>query len=211
VKHVAIADRETLDRSDAPVEFRFDEKQILAALRAGNPEVCNAFVRRHAARMLAVARRFLRCEQDAADAVQDALLSAFRSIKAFDGDAKPETWLHRIVVNACLMKLRSNRARPMASIEASHPELYEDPSHGSRATRRVPSDELEARELRARVRGCIDQLPEPYRVVLLLRDIEQITTQETAIRLGITETCAKVRLHRARLALRSRLDPFLSN
>lgn len=188
-----------------------DESALLAAVRRGDEAACATLVQRYGGRMLAVARRFLTCEQDAADAVQEAFLSAFRALETFAGDAKIGTWLHRIVVNACLMKLRSARSRPTTSIENLLP-TFDDTGHHARrlaAWQGAPTEQVEAAELRQQVRTCIDALPEPYRVVLLLRDIEELDTAETAQRLGLTETAVKVRLHRARQALRTLLDPLL--
>lgn len=191
-------------------DLGFSEAALLAALRTGEEAAFEHLVRLYGGQMLAVARRFLRCEQDAADAVQEAFVSAFRSIQSFAGNSKIATWLHRIVVNVCLMKLRSDRRRPTHSIEGLLPTFDETGHHSQRLTAwRAPSAQLELSELRTQVRGCIDDLPEPYRVVLLLRDIEELDTGETAKRLDISEAAVKVRLHRARQALRTLLDPIL--
>lgn len=188
-----------------------DEAALLTLVRRGDQAGCEEFVRRYGGAMLAVARRFLRCEQDAADAVQDAFLSAFRSIQAFAGNSRIGTWLHRIVVNACLMKLRSAKSRTTTSIESLLPTFDETGHHARRVSSwgAPPPERLHAAELRARVRECIEDLPEPYRVVLLLRDIEELDTQETAERLAISPAAVKVRLHRARQALRTLLEPHL--
>lgn len=187
-----------------------DQAALLSHVRRGDEAACEEFVRRFGGPMLAVARRFLRCEQDAADAVQEAFLSAFRSIQEFAGNSKIGTWLHRIVVNVCLMKLRSAKSRPATSIENLLPAFDETGHHARRisAWDASPPERLDAAELRAKVRECIEELPEPYRVVLLLRDIEELDTQETAERLAISPAAVKVRLHRARQALRTLLEPL---
>jgi RNA polymerase sigma-70 factor (ECF subfamily) len=168
-------------------------------------------VRRHSGRMLAVARRFLRTEEDSADAVQEAFLSAFRSLKAFEGNSSLGTWLHRIVVNVCLMKLRARsrgREVPMDDLLPT----FDDTGHHSHPVR-VWEDNALARltqaETRARVRACIDRLPDLYREVLLLRDIEEIDTEQTARMLSIHVGAVKTRLHRARQALRTLLEPMM--
>lgn len=187
-----------------------DESALLTRVRGGDEPACEEFVRQHSGPMLAVARRFLRNEQDAADAVQEAFLSAFRSIHEFAGGSRLGTWLHRIVVNVCLMKLRAAKSRPATSIESLLP-TFDSTGH---QTRRVsawdapPPERLQSAELRAHVRECIAALPEPHRMVLLLRDIEEFDTQETADRLGISPAAVKVRLHRARQALRTLLEPM---
>lgn len=184
-----------------------DEAELLARVRAGSAPAAEELVHRHAGPMLAVARRFFRNEQDAADAVQDALLQAFRSLDRFAGESKLSTWLHRITVNACLMKLRAKRSRPEIAIDSLLPDFDGTGHHRERVSRWPnPEEVLDQAERIALVRRCIEQLPENYRVVLLLRDIEELDTLETAERLDLTESAVKVRLHRARQALRTLLD-----
>jgi RNA polymerase sigma-70 factor (ECF subfamily) len=140
--------------------------------------------------------------------VQDAFFCAFRSLGKFEGGCALSTWLHRIVVNAALVKLRTRRRRPEESIEPLLPRFLEDGHHVARPSEWMPADLLlERRETRELVRAAIDRLPESYRTILLLRDIEEMDTEETARALDITPTAAKVRLHRARQALRTLLDP----
>lgn len=180
-----------------------DETALIARLRAGDPDAFDQVVRTFGGRLLAVARRFVRTEEDAQDVVQSAYLNAFRSIDRFEGSSQLSTWLHRIVVNTALMKLRSRRRRPEESIEDLLPAFQEDGHHVEQFSDwNIPADELlERREAQAAVRACIGQLPDNYRSVLLLRDIEELSTQEVAAALGMTPTAVKVRLHRARQAL----------
>jgi RNA polymerase sigma-70 factor (ECF subfamily) len=186
-----------------------DERALLGSLRAGDEAAFEKLVREHAPRMLAVARRFLRDEEAAQDAVQDAFLSAFRGLGDFQGGARIGTWLHRIVVNAALMKLRSRRRKPEEAIDELLPRWRED-GHPARPAGPWSADRvLESEELRARVRAGIEQLPDAYREVLLLRDIEEYDTEETANLLGVSSNAVKTRLHRARQALREVLDPAL--
>ena len=100
-----------INRRPSALLERSRETSRLARLRAGDEEACDALVHEYGGRMLAVARRILRCEEDAADAVQDAFVSAFAAIRRFRGGSSLYTWLHRIVVNACLMRLRSRPAK----------------------------------------------------------------------------------------------------
>ena len=185
------------------------EPALLPRLRAGEPEAFEALVRSHTPRLLAVTRRLLRNEEDAKDAVQIAFISAFRSLDSFTGACRLSTWLHRIAVNAALMKLRSGRRKPEESIEPLLPTFLEDGHHAMHPARwREGADTaLERREDCEFVRGCIDQLPENYRSVLILRDIEELDGEETARLLGLTPAAVKVRLHRARQALRTLLEP----
>src|SRR5262249_180628 len=152
---------------------------------------------------LAVARRFLHCEADCADAVQDAFLAAFRSLDTFSGHSNLGTWLHRIVVNACLMKLRARSRSRQVPIDDLLP-TFDETGHHARPVRRWTEQDvglMDQAELRLQVRRCIDKLPESYRCVLLLRDIEQLDTEQTARQLGMTPGSVKTRLHRARQAL----------
>src|SRR5262249_821830 len=93
------------------------EEEILNPLKSGDPAAFEQLVERHGGRMLATARRFFHDEQDAADAVQDAFISAYKGIKAFKADSLLGTWLHRIVVNSCLMRRRSRDRHPTVAIE----------------------------------------------------------------------------------------------
>jgi RNA polymerase sigma-70 factor (ECF subfamily) len=188
------------------------EAELLERARAGDGLACEVLVRQHGGRMLAVARRLLRSEEDAADAVQDAFLAAFRSLDRFGGHSAVGTWLHRIVVNACLMKLRTRGRHRAVPIDELLP-AFDETGHHARPVRPWGQDQADALlardETRQQVRACIDQLPEAYRTVLLLRDIEELDTDETARRLGINAGAVKTRLHRARQALRTLLEPLV--
>lgn len=188
-----------------------DEGALLSALRAGDSAAFEFLVRDRGPRLLSVARRFLRNEQDAQDALQEAFLAAFRGLDGFRSGSSLSTWLHRIMVNACLMKLRSRRQKAEEPIDAFLPRFLTDGHHVRRPVPwQQPAEALvERREVREFVRACIDRLPESHRTVLLLRDIEDLDTAETARLLGIEEGAVKTRLHRARQALRGLLEPRL--
>jgi RNA polymerase sigma-70 factor, ECF subfamily len=180
-----------------------DEAALVAAMRAGEDWAFDLMVRTFGGRLLAVARRICRNEEDARDVVQSAYLSAFRSLDGFEGASQLSTWLHRIVVNMALMRLRSQRRKPEESIDELLPAFHEDGHHAEQFSDwAMPADRLlEREEARAAVRACIAQLPDNYRQVLLLRDIEERSTAEVAKMLAMTTTAVKVRLHRARQAL----------
>ena len=192
--------------TDAP-----DDAALLERLRAGDEAAFEELVRAYSGRLLAVARRFLSSEEDARDAVQDAFLSAFRSLDRFEGNARLSTWLHRIVVNASLMKLRTRRRKPERSIDELLPRFLEDGHMAQPAVtwRATGESEVERKETRELVLRSIEQLPENYRNVLMLRDIEGLDTEETAQVMGISPNAVKTRLHRARQALRGLLEPHL--
>jgi RNA polymerase sigma-70 factor (ECF subfamily) len=156
-------------------------------------------VARHTPGMTAIARRFFRDVHDAADAVQDAFLAAFRFIGKFQGHCSLATWLHRITVNCCLANLRGRRRRPAESLDA----FACDPAD-------IPIDEVEREDMVSEVRSGIARLPAAYQEVIQLRDLEGHDTATTAARLGASEAVVKTRLHRARHALRELLEPSVA-
>src|ERR1043165_7422768 len=109
-----------------------DEATLVAQLRAGEEAAFEQVVRLYGGRLLAVARRIVGTEEDARDVVQDAFLNAFKSLDRFEGNAKLSTWLHRIVVNAALMKLRTRKRKPEQSIETLLPSFMDDGHHEER-------------------------------------------------------------------------------
>ena len=190
-----------------------DEGGLVAALRTGEEWAFDAVIRLYGPRLLAVARRMCTNEEDARDVLQSAYLNAFRSLHAFAGSAQLSTWLHRIVVNTALMRLRTRRRKPEESIEALLPAFQEDGHHVEQFSDwGMPADRLLEREsVRSTVRACIAQLPDTYREVLMLRDIEELPTAEVAALLHVTPNTVKVRLHRARQALSTLLRRELAS
>jgi RNA polymerase sigma-70 factor, ECF subfamily len=190
-----------------------DEQALLSRLRAGEDAAFEELVRTYSPRLLGLARRIVGNDEDARDVIQDALLSAFRSIDRFQGDARLGTWLHRIVVNTALMKLRRRRRKPEESIEPLLPAFQSDGHFVETFPPWTHSEAADAALSRAEtkrlVRTLIDELPESFRTVLLLRDIEGLDTGETARVLDTTPNAVKIRLHRARQALRTLLAPHL--
>jgi len=198
-------------KSDLDADLSCGPLDTLGAIRAGDPVACRTFIEQHLPRMMGVARRFFRCEHECADVAQDALVSVVRSLHSFEGEASVSTWLHRIVVNACLMRIRSRSRRPQISLDSLLP-AFDDAGNHTCAVSRWSDEPIHVagkQELRDRVRQCIDQLPDGYREVLILRDMEELDTEETARILGISVANVKVRLHRARQAIRTLLDPFM--
>ncbi len=180
-----------------------DETRLVAALRAGHEWAFEEMIQAYGGRLLAVARRITRNDDDARDVLQASYLSAFRSLGNFEGTCQLSTWLHRIVVNNALMKLRTRRRKKEESFDALLPAFQEDGHHVEQFSDwALPADRLiERQQDRELVRLCISELPENYRQVLMLRDIEELSTEEAARQLGTTSSVVKVRLHRARQAL----------
>jgi len=202
-------DRPEVKDSRSREETEAGEAALLAALRAGDEAAFERLVRTQGGRMLAVARRFLRDPEEARDVVQESFINAFRSLDSFSGSARLSTWLHRIVVNSALMRIRTRRRSPETPIDELLPKFVEDGHqvHPSVEWAETAQTALERSETRGLVRRCIDRLPEAYRTILILRDIEEVETEEAARLLGITGNAVKIRLHRARQALRGLLDP----
>lgn len=161
-------------------------------------------IRAHGPRLLAVARRLLGSTEEAEDALQDAFALAFVALGSFEERSQLSTWLHRITVNAALSRLRSRR-RNLESLESDGARTEASTSDEEVAT---AVDELfERREDGARLLACIEELPEAYRTVIRLRDVEELDTHAVALKLGVSDNVVKVRLHRARQALKVRLAP----
>lgn len=195
-----------------PVSPQDRDKDLLGRLRAGDRPAADEFVRAHIGQALGIARRFLPDESDALDAVQDAFVSALRAVPEFQGTSRLSTWLYRIVVNSALMKLRKKKRLRERSVEELLPR-FEDDGHRANAApawRDSPEQLLRDGEIRANVHAKIAELPESYRNVLILRDIQGLSTAETARGLGDSEEAVKTRLHRARQALRRLFEEDLS-
>jgi RNA polymerase sigma-70 factor (ECF subfamily) len=190
----------------AALECSAVESDLLRRLRSGEAAAYRELLEQHGARMLATARRLLGNEADAQDALQDACLSAFKALAGFDGRSKLGTWLHRIVVNAALMKLRARpqRAQEEALLEPEFVGLGVF-RHTQERWGELPEDQPLRDELCQEVHRAIAMLPDPLREALLLRDIEQLSNGDLARRLDITVNAAKIRVHRARQALRALL------
>ncbi len=188
-----------------------EEAELLQGLREGDAQAFEKLVRWHFGRLFAVANRILRSETDAQDAVQEAFVMAYRAMDRFDGRSKLSTWLHRITVNAALMRLRKIKRLHEVSVEDLGPKFSDEGYRrdvGPTWKRTAEEDTLE-QERADQVHEAIAQLPESYREIIMLRDIEQLDTEQTAKALGIKPGAVKTRLHRARQALRELLDPYM--
>ena len=209
-KHLEFSSAQLLSKPTLSLSIRalHGEDDYIDRLKAHDEGAFETMVRRHGARMLATARKLLGNEHDARDALQQAFISAFRSIAGFNADATLSTWLHRIVVNAALMQLRARRRRPELPIEDLLPR-FDDAGRWvdeSDQTGWGDMHPVHRRETRQMVRRCIDQLPESYRAVLLLREIEDLDIGEVAAMLAVSPNAIKIRVHRARHALRNLIE-----
>lgn len=199
-------------RAKSPLDAQAaaEEAALVARLRARDEVAFEELVRLHGQRMLAVARRFFSNDADAQDALQDAFLSVHRAVPDFAGDCRLGTWLHRIVVNSSLMRLRTRRRRPEVSMDRLDAEAgVEGSLAAARPEPRTSVHSMAQAETRVRVRACIDRIPEAYRTVLLLRDIEGMPILEVCRVLAASAGTVKMKLHRARHMLRGLLDPYM--
>ncbi len=187
------------------------ESALVEQLRSGDRPVTERFVREHASWMLALAQRYVKDAGIAEDCVQEAFLQAFRSIGEFEGRSALKSWLHRIVINTALMKLRARRCAIEQPVEDILPHIDRDccRMQASWTEMATPHEILESKEARELVVAKMLELPDSYRIVLLLRDIEGMSTEETARALAMTEGAVKVRLHRARAAFKMLVEPVL--
>jgi RNA polymerase sigma-70 factor, ECF subfamily len=186
-----------------------DETQIIASILAGDTQKFHELIRPHERSVYAMALSLLHNEADAEDAAQEAFLKAFRNLAKFRGDSKFSTWLVSITLNEARSRLRSRKNVKLDSLD----EPPEDQGNVSPALlrdwREIPSEALERREVRQLLQQAVADLPLIYREVFLLRDVEQLSVNESAEALGITIASVKVRLHRARLMLQKKLVPQL--
>jgi RNA polymerase sigma-70 factor (ECF subfamily) len=194
----------------AAIEGR-DEAKIIDAILAGDVRLFHDLVRPYERSVYVMALSMLKNEADAEDTAQEAFLKAFRNLASFRADSKFSTWLVSITLNEARSRLRRSRAVKMESLD----EPEDEQRHVSPAVltdwREIPSEALERREMRLILQEAIVALPRIYREVFMLRDVEELSVNESAQALGISIASVKVRLHRARIMLQKKLAPVLKN
>ena len=198
----------TLDR---PLTDR--ETDVLDALRQKDATAAERLVRMFGDRAYRLAIRIIGNRQDAEEAVQDAFWNVIRKIDTFRGDAALGSWIYRITANAAYHKCRGrSRRRQEISLDEIRPTFHEDASHAERLVdwSTEVGDRAMQMELRSVLTSALDELPDHYRAVIVLRDVEALSMAEVAVSLDITVPTAKTRAHRARLLLRHRLRDFMS-
>lgn len=197
--------------SFSPDQKKAEDDAEVQSLRDGDLRATETFVRNHAPWMLALARRILKDEAQAENAVQNAFASVFQNLDSFEGRSAPKTWIHKIVVNQALMLLRKRNRLQEEPIDDLMPVFdengcrFEDPW----TVLETPETIFQQSQAQKHISALIDQLPDAYRVVLILRDIEEMSTADVADALSLSEANMKVRLHRARAALKRLLEPLL--
>ena len=197
--------RQTESRNDA-------ESSLIERLREGDDRAYESLIRTHGPMVLSVARRYLRSEADAADCFQETFLAIFQNIESFERRSSLRQWVRGVAIKQCLMRIRRGQRLRESSIDHMLPVFDE---RGKRVEAAGPADTmaigeaLDERQRRELVREQINRLPQDYRLVLFLRDIDGYTTREAATILGININAAKTRLHRARSALKVLLEPIM--
>jgi RNA polymerase sigma-70 factor, ECF subfamily len=186
-----------------------DEAQIITSILAGNTHLFHDLIRPHERSVYAMALSLLHNEADAEDAAQEAFLKAFRNLANFRGESKFGTWLISITLNEARSRLRSKKVMKTESLD--EPPENQGPVTPAllRDWREIPSEALERHEIRTMLQQAITDLPLIYREVFLLRDVEELSVNQSAETLGISIASVKVRLHRARIMLQKKLVPQL--
>jgi len=195
-------------QSSTPIR---SEAEIIAAILAGETQLYHQLVRPYERSVYMMALSFMKNEADAEDVAQEAFIKAFRNLSMFRGDAKFSTWLISIAVNEARNRLRRQTVVRMQSLDEPPDEEGTVSPALLRDWREIPSEAVGREEVRALIKNAVETLPEIYRQVFLLRDVEELDVNETAQTLSISISNVKVRLHRARMMLQKKLAPQLKS
>ncbi len=200
----------SIPNPEPPAPVASDE-ELVARARAKDYAAFEQLLDRYEEKIFRLAHRFVRNDAEAQEILQDTFLTIWRKLDTFKGDSQFSSWLYRVAANAALMRLRSQRRHPEVSTEELPVDFLDSygqlPAAGENWARR-PDDELQSAELREHIQTAVDALPEIYRTVFLIRDVEGLSTEETAEALQISIPTVKTRLHRARLALREGITRY---
>lgn len=184
------------------------ELHLIERVRTGESDAFYELVHPYERAVFLAALGIVRNEADAEEVAQEAILKAFKNLARFRQEAKFSTWLIQIAINEAKMRLRKDRRPLYESIEEG--KLGDDGDYIPRDFadwREIPSEALEQKQLRRALTNALDSLPEKYRTILILRDVQQLSINETAKILGLSEANVKTRLSRARLQMRDALAP----
>ncbi len=190
---------------------RLDDAALVALARAGDDPAIRTLVRRHNQRLFRVARAMMRNDAEAEDVVQASYVKAFTHLDGFRGEARLVTWLTRITVNEAGERLRRRRPTTgLEQVEAEQGRSAQIIQFPSLATPADPETEMSRQEVREVLERAIDTLPDAFRTVFVMRDIEGMSTDETAQHLALKPDTVKTRLHRARKLMRTAIEAELS-
>jgi RNA polymerase sigma-70 factor, ECF subfamily len=182
---------------------------MIAAILEGEIQLYHELIRPYERSVYVMALSYMKNEADAEDVAQEAVVRAFRKLPSFRGASKFSTWLMSIAINEARTRLRRQALVRMEPLDQLPDEDKSISPALLRDWREIPSEALEREEVRDLIQRAVDQLPDLYREVFLLRDVEELTTSETAETLNISIPSVKVRLHRARVMLQKQLAPQL--
>ena len=185
------------------------EAALIAAILAGERDKFHDLIRPYERQVYLTALTLLKSETEAEDVAQEAILRAYRKLGSFRGDAKFSTWLIAITLNEARTRLRDGKRSMLDSLDDHDADEGDYTPAALTDWREVPLEALERREIRALMQQAIAELPHTFREVVVLRDMEELSVQQTAEALGISVSLVKVRLHRARLLLQKKLAPLL--
>ena len=185
------------------------EEEMIAAILAGDTQLYHDLIRPHERSVYQMALSYMKNESDAEDVAQEAFVRAFRSLSTFRAEAKFSTWLISITVNEARNRLRRRSVLHIDSLDTSSVDGKAISPAFLRDWREIPSEVLERKEIRELLQEAVETLPDIYRQVFLLRDVEELNVNDTAQVLDISVPSVKVRLHRARLMLQKCLAPHL--
>lgn len=199
------------DRQPAcPVQGNVFEQVLIGRVQAGDAEAFYQLVRPYERAVFLAAVAIVKNDADAEEVAQEAILKAFKALGRFRQEAKFSTWLIQIAINEAKMRLRKDRRHLYESIDQGQQSDEGDYIPKDFADwREIPSQALERRELRDALTKALESLPEKYREILILRDVNHLSITETAQILGLSEANVKTRLSRARLQMRDALAPGL--
>src|SRR5213082_2936437 len=191
--------------TQAAMGIQGSEEKLIRAGQRGDHQAVETLFRRYERPLFQTALRVLGNTEDAEDALQDGLLSAYRNLKRFEGRSQFSTWLTRIVINAALMRRRSAKARPALSLDETPREDELPVTERFAAAGPNPEQVFAGTELREIITENLDELSPLLRTAFLLREVEGYSTGEAAKKLGVTENTLKARLWRARHQMAERL------
>ena len=187
------------------VENGFDESVFLARARAGDGAAFGQLVEHYERKIYRLAKRITQNDEDAEDVLQEAFLKAYEHLPGFKGDSKFYTWIVRIAVNEALMKLRKRKGDRFVSLDEPIETGEEEVKREVAVWEGNPEQQYSQEELQRILDEAVQSLKPDFRTVFMLRDIEELSTEETAEALGLSVPAVKSRLLRARLALREKL------
>ena len=189
----------------------YDETTLLARIHAGDQAACAECIDIHSPAIYRLALRLMKNEEEAEDVVQETFFSAFKAIDSFEGRSTLSTWLYRIAYNAAMMRLRGPAPQMLSVEETLSSETQAVVPRQLFDWCCLPEEDFESDEVRIELEQAIQEMPESLKTVFVLRELEGLSTAETADALDISEGAIKVRLHRGRLWLRERLTPYFAH